>query len=138
MSPPRSPRPNELCVMRRNCAKVKTWPSGRLWERTHMRAIADWWAGLWGRRTILAEPGFDPTVDPIPIGMGNSGGNLPWLKIILGLVLVGVFATSVPSILHFGSKPNQPAGAAASTKAAGATNTATATATASPTARWTA
>lgn len=50
-----------------------------------MRAFAELWERIFGPSSILAEPGYDPTIDP-PLHnfrsrRGSSGG-LPWLQIL--------------------------------------------------------
>src|SRR6185369_6645038 len=80
---------------------------------------------------ILAEPGFDPTIDPLPVGL-NKGASVPWLPILFVLICGGVFVSAVPSLFHLGAKP-----APTATITSTPTTTATVTASASPTASWT-
>jgi len=93
-----------------------------------MQAFASWWERLFGPKSILAEPGFDPTIDPLPSGtFGNRHGSksFPWLKIIVGLGLLAMFLIGMSHML--------PAAAAAPAgPTATVTGTATATATATP------
>lgn len=93
-----------------------------------MRALSNLWERLFGPRSVLAEPGFDPTVDPLPDhlfgrGRGSSGG-LPWLQILLygGAAVVFFFGFLKPKIWPAKSPAEMTA-----------TSTQTATATQTPT-----